>query len=160
MLEIWQRGWNRLSWFMETNPFQLYLRHQEYLRASSLESQVQFYFFEWLTSTFRLSSKLLIKLTMCPFEKYLTNMGIFTGAVRRAVALGRFLQNPVALVASLCRPPLESMEVLSIKLHPLQGFLSKEELYDIIERVMVTVVNQVIQFRVVRFYILSLYQWL
>jgi hypothetical protein len=76
-----------------------------------------------------------------PFEKYLTSMGTFTGAVRRAVALGRFLQNPVAMVASLCG---KSMEVLSIKFHPLQNFLSKEELYDIIERVMVTVVNQVI----------------
>ena len=36
------------------------------------------------------------------------------------------------------------MEVRSIKFHPLQSFLSDEELDDIIERVMVTVVNQVI----------------
>ncbi|KAG0613972.1 hypothetical protein M758_6G142000 [Ceratodon purpureus] len=62
------------------------------------------------------------------------------GDVRRAVALGRFLQNPVAMVASLCGP---SKEVLSIKFHPLQSFLSEEELFDIVERVMVTVVNQV-----------------
>ena len=37
------------------------------------------------------------------------------------------------------------MEVRSIKFHPLQSFLSDE---DIIERVMVTVVNQVIYLKV------------
>lgn len=60
--------------------------------------------------------------------------------MRRAVGLGRFLQNPVAMVASLCGP---TMEVLSLKLHPLQNCLTNEELYEAIECTMVTVTNQV-----------------
>lgn len=83
--------------------------------------------------------------TMCPFQRYLTNIETFTGAVRRAVALGRLLQNPVAMVASLFGPP---REILSMKFHPLQSFLSDEELYDVLERVMITVVNQVIFLKV------------
>jgi transcription elongation factor SPT6 len=62
------------------------------------------------------------------------------GIVRRAVALGRFLQNPVTMVASLCGP---TKEILSLKLHPMQNCLTNEELYEAIERVMVTVINQV-----------------
>ncbi|BBN03708.1 transcription elongation factor SPT6 [Marchantia polymorpha subsp. ruderalis] len=62
------------------------------------------------------------------------------GIVRRAVALGRFLQNPLAMLATLCGP---SREVLSLKLHSMQSFLSPEEVYESVERVMVTVTNQV-----------------
>lgn len=62
------------------------------------------------------------------------------GIVRRAVALGRFLQNPVTMVASLCGP---AKEILSLRLHPMQNCLTNEELYEAIERVMVTVINQV-----------------
>lgn len=62
------------------------------------------------------------------------------GIVRRAVALGRLLQNPVTMVASLCGP---TKEILSLRLHPMQNSLTNEELYEAIERVMVTVVNQV-----------------
>lgn len=62
------------------------------------------------------------------------------GVVRRAVGLGRYLQNPVAMLASLCGP---EMDILSVKFHSLQSFLSNEELYDVIERVVVTVTNQV-----------------
>ncbi|EFJ08665.1 hypothetical protein SELMODRAFT_447972 [Selaginella moellendorffii] len=62
------------------------------------------------------------------------------GIVRRAVALGRYLQNPLAVVSSLCGP---SREILSLKLHPLQNFLTPDELYEAVERVMVTVTNQV-----------------
>lgn len=61
------------------------------------------------------------------------------GIVRRAVALGRFLQNPVTMVASLCGP---TKEILSLRLHPMQNSLTNEELYEAVERVMVTVVNQ------------------
>ncbi|KAL2645408.1 hypothetical protein R1flu_012995 [Riccia fluitans] len=63
-----------------------------------------------------------------------------TGIVRRAVALGRYLQNPLAMVATLCGP---SREVLSLKLHSMQSFLTPEEVYESVERVMVTVTNQV-----------------
>jgi hypothetical protein len=38
----------------------------------------------------------------------------------------------------------QTREILSIKLHPLQSFLTNKELYDVLERVMITVVNQVI----------------
>ena len=65
---------------------------------------------------------------------------MFAGIVRRAVALGRFIQNPLAMVASLCGP---TKEVLSLRLHPHQSFLTEEEIYEAIERVMVTVTNQV-----------------
>lgn len=64
----------------------------------------------------------------------------FAGIVRRAVALGRFLQNPVTMVSSLCGT---MKEILSLRLHPMQNSLTNEELYETIERVMVTVVNQV-----------------
>lgn len=69
-----------------------------------------------------------------------SHVSLFTGIVRRAVALGRFLQNPVTMVASLCGP---TKEILSLRLHPMQNSLTNEELYEAIERVMVTVVNQV-----------------
>lgn len=70
----------------------------------------------------------------------LTLIGICAGIVRRAVALGRFFQNPVAMIASLCGP---AKEVLSLHLHPMQSSLNSEEVYEAIERVMVTVTNQV-----------------
>ena len=60
--------------------------------------------------------------------------------MRPADALGAFLQNPVTRVASLCGP---TKEILSLRLHPMQNSLTNEELYEAIERVMVTVVNQV-----------------
>lgn len=92
---------------------------------------------------------------MCPFwNKYLISEGTFTGTVRRTVASGGFLQNPVATVASLCGP---FMEVLSMKSHPLESFLSKEELCDVIERTMVTIVNQS---NIIQSVLLSLHNWL
>eukprot|EP00250_Pteridium_aquilinum_P002122 c12328_g1_i1 orf=3-4373(-) len=60
--------------------------------------------------------------------------------IRRAVALGRYLQNPLALIASLCNP---SMDIVSLNLHPMQRFLSTEDLYSAIEKVMITVTSQV-----------------
>ncbi|KAF5193243.1 Transcription elongation factor spt6, partial [Thalictrum thalictroides] len=62
------------------------------------------------------------------------------GIVKRAVALGRYLQNPLAMVATLCGP---GREILSWKLHPLESFLTSDEKYDIVEQVMVDVTNQV-----------------
>ena len=44
------------------------------------------------------------------------------------------------MVASLCGP---GKEILSLRLHSMQNSLTNEELYEAIERVMVTVVNQV-----------------
>ncbi|KAH9293044.1 hypothetical protein KI387_041751, partial [Taxus chinensis] len=60
--------------------------------------------------------------------------------VRCAVALGRYLQNPVAMVATLCGP---HREILSLKLHLLEHFLSKDDRYEAVEQVMITLTNQV-----------------
>ncbi|CAA7038994.1 unnamed protein product [Microthlaspi erraticum] len=62
------------------------------------------------------------------------------GIVKRAVAIGRYLQNPLAMVAALCGP---GKEILSWKLHSLQDFLDPEEKYEVVEQVMVEITNQV-----------------
>ncbi|XP_073017502.1 transcription elongation factor SPT6 homolog isoform X1 [Primulina eburnea] len=62
------------------------------------------------------------------------------GIIRRAVALGRYLQNPLAMVATLCGP---GREILSWKLHPFENFLTPDEKYGMVEQVMVDVTNQV-----------------
>ncbi|CAJ2671817.1 unnamed protein product [Trifolium pratense] len=61
------------------------------------------------------------------------------GIVRRAVALGRFLQNPLAMVATLCGP---RKEILSWKLSPLESFLNPDDKIGMVEQVMVDVTNQ------------------
>ncbi|XP_011041352.1 PREDICTED: transcription elongation factor SPT6-like isoform X3 [Populus euphratica] len=63
-----------------------------------------------------------------------------SGIVKRAVALGRCLQNPLAMVATLCGP---AREILSWKLNPLENFLTPDEKYSVIEQVMVDATNQV-----------------
>ncbi|XP_024967791.1 transcription elongation factor SPT6 homolog isoform X2 [Cynara cardunculus var. scolymus] len=62
------------------------------------------------------------------------------GIVKRAVALGRYLQNPLAMVATLCGP---SKEILSWKLSPLESFLTADEKYGMVEQIMVDATNQV-----------------
>ncbi|KAJ1404514.1 YqgF/RNase H-like domain [Sesbania bispinosa] len=62
------------------------------------------------------------------------------GIVRRAVALGRYLQNPLAMVATLCGP---RKEILSWKLSPLESFLNPDDKFGMVEQVMVDVTNQV-----------------
>ncbi|KAG8365917.1 hypothetical protein BUALT_Bualt17G0021800 [Buddleja alternifolia] len=62
------------------------------------------------------------------------------GNVRRVVALGRYLQNPLAMVATLCGP---GREILSWKLTHLEKFLSPDDKYGMIEQVMVDATNQV-----------------
>ncbi|KAG2405489.1 Transcription elongation factor SPT6-like protein [Vigna angularis] len=62
------------------------------------------------------------------------------GIVRRAVALGRYLQNPLAMVATLCEP---RKEILSWKLSPLESFLNQDDKFAMVEQVMVDVTNQV-----------------
>nr|GFB34037.1 transcription elongation factor SPT6 homolog [Tanacetum cinerariifolium] len=62
------------------------------------------------------------------------------GIVKRAVALGRYLQNPLAMTATLCGP---GKEILCWKLSPLDSFLTSNEKYSIFEQVMVDVANQV-----------------
>ncbi|XP_010922250.1 transcription elongation factor SPT6-like [Elaeis guineensis] len=62
------------------------------------------------------------------------------GIVKRAVALGRYLQNPLAMVATLCGP---GKEILSWKLCPLEHFLTPDEKYEVVEQVMVDATNQV-----------------
>ncbi|XWS65424.1 hypothetical protein CRYUN_Cryun05aG0111600 [Craigia yunnanensis] len=63
-----------------------------------------------------------------------------SGIVKWAVALGRFLQNPLAMVATLCGP---GKEILSWKLNPLENFLTTDEKYGMVEQVLVDVTNQV-----------------
>ncbi|CAI0451206.1 unnamed protein product [Linum tenue] len=62
------------------------------------------------------------------------------GIVKRAVALGRYLQNPLAMVATLCGP---EREILSWKLNPLESFLTPDEKYTMVEQVLVDVTSQV-----------------
>ncbi|RVW76552.1 Transcription elongation factor SPT6-like [Vitis vinifera] len=62
------------------------------------------------------------------------------GIVKRAVALGRFLQNPLAMIATLCGP---GKEILSWKLGSLGYLLTPDEKYEMVEQVMVDVTNQV-----------------
>ncbi|KAG0482900.1 hypothetical protein HPP92_010984 [Vanilla planifolia] len=62
------------------------------------------------------------------------------GIVKRAVALGRYLQNPLAMVATLCG---SGKEILSWKLCPLDDFLSPDEKYEMVEQIMVDATNQV-----------------
>lgn len=62
------------------------------------------------------------------------------GIIRRAVGLGRYLQNPLAMAATLCGP---GREILSWKLNPLENFLTPDEKYGMVEQVMVDVTNQV-----------------
>ncbi|XP_021745917.1 transcription elongation factor SPT6 homolog [Chenopodium quinoa] len=62
------------------------------------------------------------------------------GIVRRGVALGRYLQNPLAMVANLCGP---GREILSWKISALESFLNDDEKYGMVEQVMVDVTNQV-----------------
>ncbi|KAL6221642.1 hypothetical protein ACLB2K_005038 [Fragaria x ananassa] len=65
-----------------------------------------------------------------------------SGTVKRAVALGRYLQNPLAMVATLCGP---ERAILSWKLlsSPFEDVLTPDEKYKMIEQVMVDVTNQV-----------------
>ncbi|RVW76546.1 Transcription elongation factor SPT6-like [Vitis vinifera] len=62
------------------------------------------------------------------------------GIVKRAVALGRFLQNPLAMIATLCGP---GKEILSWKLGSLGYLLTPDEKYEMVEQMMVDVTNQV-----------------
>ncbi|KAA3464547.1 transcription elongation factor SPT6-like [Gossypium australe] len=59
---------------------------------------------------------------------------------QRAVALGRYLQNPLAMVATLCGA---NKEIVSWKLSSLDNFLTPDEKYEMIEQVMVDVTNRV-----------------
>ncbi|PPS18321.1 hypothetical protein GOBAR_AA02241 [Gossypium barbadense] len=63
-----------------------------------------------------------------------------SGIVRRPVALGRYLQNPLTMVATLCG---SGKEILSWKLNPMENFLTADEKYGMIEQVLVDVTNQV-----------------
>ncbi|XP_058105794.1 transcription elongation factor SPT6 homolog [Magnolia sinica] len=62
------------------------------------------------------------------------------GIVKRAVALGRYLQNPLAMIATLCGP---GREILSWKLNTLEHFLTPDEKYGVVEHVMIDATNQV-----------------
>lgn len=60
--------------------------------------------------------------------------------VRQAVALARYVQDPLTLLAALCNA---DADVLGLKLHPLQELLSREERLRHLERRFVKVVNAV-----------------
>ncbi|KAI4983495.1 hypothetical protein ZWY2020_025361 [Hordeum vulgare] len=60
--------------------------------------------------------------------------------VKRAVALGRYLQNPLAMVAALCGP---QKDIVEWKLHPFQDHLDVEERYEIAVQVMTYAENQI-----------------
>eukprot|EP00268_Persea_americana_P027117 TRINITY_DN265_c0_g1_i1.p1 TRINITY_DN265_c0_g1~~TRINITY_DN265_c0_g1_i1.p1 ORF type:complete len:1608 (-),score=448.42 TRINITY_DN265_c0_g1_i1:517-5340(-) len=62
------------------------------------------------------------------------------GIVKRAVALGRFLQSPLSMIATLCGP---GRELLSWKLSPLENFLNPDEKFEMVEQVMIDATNQV-----------------
>ncbi|KAK7322540.1 hypothetical protein VNO77_25925 [Canavalia gladiata] len=62
------------------------------------------------------------------------------GIIKRAVALGRYLLNPLAMIATLCGV---KKELVSWKLSPLEKFLTSDEKLEIIEWVMTDVTNQV-----------------
>jgi len=85
-----------------------------------------------LAAVLNLKSPLFMQITL--------SSSMFSGIVKRAVALGRCLQNPLAMVATLCGP---AREILSWKLNPLENFLTPDEKYLVIEQVMVDATNQV-----------------
>ncbi|KAE8714781.1 4-alpha-glucanotransferase DPE2-like isoform X1 [Hibiscus syriacus] len=68
------------------------------------------------------------------------SLSMLSVIVKRAVALGRYLQNPLAMVATLCGP---EKEILSWKLNPLENFLTADEKYSMIDQVLIDVTNQV-----------------
>lgn len=63
-----------------------------------------------------------------------------TGIVKRAVALGRYIQSPLSMIATLCGP---GREILSWKLSPFENFLNPDEKYEMVEQVMIDATNQV-----------------
>jgi transcriptional accessory protein Tex/SPT6 len=60
--------------------------------------------------------------------------------IRRAVALGRQMLDPLAVLASVCG---STKEILSLPLHPLQSALSNEERMLAVEETMCSAVSQV-----------------
>ncbi|KAL0359667.1 UNVERIFIED_CONTAM: Transcription elongation factor SPT6 [Sesamum angustifolium] len=97
-----------------------------------------------LSFVFGISHAVVIAFWTIPVTFLCNVLGLLSllilGIIRRAVALGRYLQNPLAMVATLCGP---AREILSWKLNPLENFLTPDEKYGMIEQVMVDVTNQV-----------------
>lgn len=54
------------------------------------------------------------------------------------MALGWYLRNPLAMVATLCG---FGKEILSLKLHSLEHFLTPDEKDEVVQQVMVTATN-------------------
>ena len=68
-----------------------------------------------------------------------TEMKDYSKLVRLAVGMGRYLQDPLMMYAAV----FENRAILSLPVHPLQTHLPQEERYAALERVMITVTNQV-----------------
>ena len=64
----------------------------------------------------------------------------FQPIVRRAVALGRTVIDPLAVLCSLAST---EREILSLQLHPLQDMVPEDDRLRVIEQVLVSVVAQV-----------------
>lgn len=70
----------------------------------------------------------------------MNDFGSVPGIVRRAVGLGRYAQNRLAMVSNLFGA---KREILLMKLHGAQDLVGNDERYDALERCMMTVTYQV-----------------
>jgi len=61
--------------------------------------------------------------------------------LRRAVSIGRYLQDPLTEMCALMAN--ESEEVLYLQLHPLQGVVQKEKMLETLRRCFINIVNDV-----------------
>jgi len=60
--------------------------------------------------------------------------------VLRAISIGRHLLDPLMEFSRLCN---RDRELLCLRLHPLQDMINQDVLYDVLERVFVSIVNAV-----------------
>ena len=119
--------WMASALCMGMNHFHIYMKILEFHPNNFRHSKV----------TFVASSSYLCHLWLLLINPFILTLA---GIVRRAVALGRYLQNPLAMVATLCGP---RKEILSWKLSSLESFLNADEKFGMVEQIMVDVTNQV-----------------
>eukprot|EP00898_Chlorokybus_atmophyticus_P008664 jgi/Chlat1/879/Chrsp107S01340 len=66
-------------------------------------------------------------------------LGEHPAIVRRAIALGRYFQNPLAVLCGLCGAV--NNDLLILPLHPFQDCLPQDQLWEALERVLITIVG-------------------